>query len=198
MTLNDFQRDALAELINVAVSTAAVRLRAMVGSEVTLTVPAVSFVDPEEAASTMVSLGMDTVVAVRQGFSGALTGETLLVVPQRNSEELLRLVLGEFGDEEAVELYEDALKEIGNVLLAGFLSTIGKLIRRDFDIDLPTLTEGNPRDLLGAETERVVLFIYVNFGVRERRVTGYFAMVLGLESIAALQQIVDDVILQLA
>lgn len=198
MTLNELQRDALAELVNIAVGAAAARLRAMVGSEVSLTVPALALVDPSEAASTMVSLGMDSVVAVRQGFSGVLTGETLLVVPQRNSSELLRLVLGNFTDHQGEDLYEDALKEIGNVLLAGFLSTLGKILRRDFEIALPILAEGTPHDLLSRQEERAVLFIYVNFGVREHRVTGYFAMVLGLESMAALRQIVDDMILQLA
>lgn len=194
--LTELQRDALTELVNIAISGAAVRLRGMVGSEVTLTVPAVALVDAGEAVAAMESLGLKSLVAARQGFGGALAGETFLLFPQGNSQELLRLILTDPPDAENADLHDDALREIGNVLLTGFLSMIGKMIRRDFDVGLPSISEGEPSHLFQDRPEGVVIFIYVNFGIRGRSVTGYFAMLLELASMAALQQIVDDVILQ--
>jgi len=193
---DELQTDALTELVNIAVSGSAVRLRGMIGQEVTLSVPAVATLPPSEAAKVMAELGLSDVVAVRQSFEGGLEGETLLIIPQPGPDDLLGLVLEDVTEQERSALEEDALKEIGNVLLTGFLSSIGNMLREDFEVAIPTLSHGSARELFEASDREVVLLIYINFGVRKRTVRGYFAMVLGLSSLNALKQMLNRFLVQ--
>ncbi|WP_165187772.1 chemotaxis protein CheX [Caulobacter soli] len=188
--LSDIENDALTELVNIAVSGAAVRLRAMVGAEVKLTVPAVSIVDGVNAVRTMEALGLTSVMAVRQSFSGRLFGETMLVFPEENYGDLIRAVLGADMPEADVEaLTTDALGEIGNVLLLGFLSTIGAMLDVQFQVSIPTVAIARPEEIFAGDANQVALFIYVNFSISGREVRGYFGLVLGLATFAILQRI---------
>jgi chemotaxis protein CheC len=138
--LSDIERDALGELVNIAVSGAASRLRAMVGSEVSLTVPIVEVVGGTAAANSIADLGLQELVAVRQTFEGRLNGQTMLVFNDADADTLMRAVLGDgFSEEEYAELRVDTLGEIGNVLLLGLLATIGSMLGLTFDVKIPTV-----------------------------------------------------------
>jgi len=190
--LSEIEKDALTELVNIAVSGAAVRLRAMVGTEVHLTVPAVSVMDGGEAVRAMHELGLANVLAVRQSFSGRLHGETMLVFPDKGYGALVRAVLGpDITEAEITDLTDDALGEIGNVLLLGFLSTIGKMLAVQFEVSVPTVTTAQPRELFDGDVERVALFIYVNFSISGRDVRGYLGLVLGVATFEILRQVLD-------
>ena len=188
--LSETENDALTELVNIAVSGAAVRLRAMVGAEVKLTVPAVSVIDGANAVGAMEALGLASIMAVRQGFSGRLNGETLLVFPKGSYKDLVRAVLGdEMAEAEIDALTVDALGEIGNVLLLGFLSTIGRMLEVPFHVTVPTVALSRPEDIFRGDKDQVALFIYVNFMISGREVRGYFGLVLGVETFAILRQV---------
>jgi chemotaxis protein CheC len=188
--LSAIESDALTELVNIAVSGAAVRLRAMVGAEIKLTVPAVSLVDGADAVRTMKALGLASVTAVRQSFSGRLFGETMLVFPEGNHSELVQAILGaELSPDEVRALTDDALGEIGNVLLLGFLSTIGRLLELQFEVSIPTVTLAIPEEIFAGEEEQVALFIYVNFSISGREIRGYFGLVLGLATFTVMQEV---------
>jgi chemotaxis protein CheC len=73
--LSDIERDALTELVNIGVSGAATRLRAMVGSEVRLTVPVINIMSPADAAQSLVTFNLESLIAVRQAFGGRLSGQ---------------------------------------------------------------------------------------------------------------------------
>jgi chemotaxis protein CheC len=188
--LSEIESDALTELVNIAVSGAAVRLRAMVGTEVSLTVPAVSVVDGTSAIRTMKGLGLMSVMAVRQSFTGQLFGQTMLVFPEENYGELVRAVLGEdMPEHELQALTADALGEIGNVLLLGFLSTIGAMLEVQFQVSIPTVALAVPEEIFVGDEEQVALFIYVNFSISGREIRGYFGLVLGLATFFVLKQV---------
>ena len=188
--LSEIENDALTELVNIAVSGAAVRLRAMVGTEVKLTVPAVSVVDGANAANAMEALGLSSIMAVRQSFSGLLHGETLLVFPEGSYRDLVHAVLGaDMTEAEIDALTDDALGEIGNVLLLGFLSTVGTLLEVQFQVTLPNVALSKPEDIFTGDKDQVALFIYVNFMISGREVRGYFGLVLGVETFAVLKEV---------
>ena len=72
--LTDLERDALAELSNIAMARAANSLRQMVDYQVLLSVPSVDIVSKEEANNIIATAGNPTLVAVRQDFSGPFSG----------------------------------------------------------------------------------------------------------------------------
>jgi chemotaxis protein CheC len=93
--LSDIERDALGELSNIAMARAATGLRQMVHNEVLLSVPSVDILTPEDAVRMVAKPGNPNFVAVRQDFSGAFSGRALLIFPETNSLELVRVAVGQ-------------------------------------------------------------------------------------------------------
>jgi chemotaxis protein CheC len=197
--LGELERDALTELVNIGVSRAAASLRKMVGGEVLLSVPSVEVIGHGTAAALIEEREGEGLVAVRQDFSGAFRGRALLIFSQSNSLELLRAVLGEaMAAEEAAEMEQEALAETGNVILNSCLATMANMLQRSLTLSLPQVLRGNGRDLLQAEKhtgeEGLVLFLYINFSVRDRNIRGYIAMVMDLPSLETLKLLVGGFI----
>ena len=88
--LTDLERDALAELSNIAMARAANSLRQMIQNEVLLAVPSVDILTSAAATKLVAIPDNPKLVAVRQDFAGAFSGRALLIFPERNSLELVR------------------------------------------------------------------------------------------------------------
>jgi chemotaxis protein CheC len=189
IALSELEQDALTELVNIGVSRAASGLRKMVGGQVLLSVPSVEVVSHHTAAALIGERESDDLVAVRQDFSGAFSGRAMLIFPQANSMELVRAVAGEaLSSTELNALEEEALAETGNVVLNGCLATMANMLQRSLTMSLPEVLRGDGVQLFGQEGRRdadgVVLFLYINFSVRDRDIRGYIAMLMDLPSLA--------------
>ncbi|MBV1800350.1 chemotaxis protein CheX [Siccirubricoccus sp. G192] len=172
----------------------------MVGGEVLLSVPSVEIIDHHRAIALIQEREGEDLVAVRQDFSGAFQGRALLIFPQANGLELVRAVLGEAlpDDEDAAAMEQEALAETGNVILNSCLATMANMLERSLTMSLPQVLRTDGRGLLAngdtAADEGPVLFLYINFSVRERSIRGYIAMVMDLRSLDALKRLVGDFI----
>jgi chemotaxis protein CheC len=194
VVLTELELDALTELVNLGVSNAATSLREMVREEVILSVPKVTIVSRAEAITNLGEREAKRLIAVHQDFEGDLRGRALLIFPEVKSMELVRAVVG--GDlslEELMELEQEALAETGNVLLNGCLGTIANHLERSLKISLPEVVYGEGQEFFdlnpGAPVSDSVLFIYINFAVRQRDIRGYIAMLLDLPSLAILKDL---------
>lgn len=201
--LDELEIDALTELVNLGISNAAGSLAGMVKEEVTLTVPRVSLVARDEAIELLGKREAKKLVAVHQVFQGDITGRALLIFPEAQSFELVRTVVGgELTLEEIVELEQEALAEIGNIILNGCLATMANELRRSFKISLPEILHGESARFFTLdpppEPGDQVLLIYINFAVRHRNIEGYIAMLLDMPSIAALKKLLKEYINQVA
>lgn len=193
--LTELELDALTELVNLGVSTAALSLREMVKEEVVLSVPKVTVVTRDEAIAILGEQEQQRLVAVQQEFEGDINGRALLIFPEAKSLELVRAVVGgTLSLEDIAELEYEALAETGNVLLNGCLGTIANSLERSLRISLPEVIHGDgseffhatPRQKLGNS----VLFIYINFSVKRGDIRGYIAMLLDIPSLLTLKQLV--------
>jgi chemotaxis protein CheC len=191
--LGELELDALTELVNLGVSNAALSLREMVREEVFLSVPNVSVVTRDQAVSNLGENETKRLVAVRQNFQGDITGRALLIFPDAKSMELVRaLVGGDLSLEEIMELEQEALAETGNVLLNGCLGTIANALERPLRISLPEVVHGQGAeffDVVHAQEGDGVLFIYINFTVKLRNISGYIAMLLDMPSLVTLKDL---------
>ncbi|SHK06408.1 chemotaxis protein CheC [Roseomonas rosea] len=199
IVLNELERDALTELVNIGVSRAAASLRKMVGGEVLLSVPSIEVIGHGRAATLIREREGGELVAVWQDFAGAFRGRALLIFPQANSLELVRAVVGEaMPAEEVADMEQEALAETGNVILNSCLATMANMLQGSLTMSLPQVMRGHGGELLGTSElspeEGLVLFLYINFSVRDRSIRGYIAMVMDLPSLGALKQLVGDFI----
>jgi chemotaxis protein CheC len=197
--LSELERDALTELVNIGVSRAAAGLRKMVGGHVLLSVPSVEVVGRKTAAALIGERESDDLVAVRQDFEGAFAGRALLIFPQANSLELVRAVLGDAADPaELSDLENEALAETGNVVLNGCLAAMANMLHESLHMSLPEVRRGDGSKLFELELttseDGLVLFLYINFSVRDRDIRGYIAMLMDLPSLEALKALIGSFI----
>lgn len=201
--LNELQIDALTELVNLGVSRAATSLREMVRTQVHLSVPSVQLVNRNRAIAILAEREISNLVAVHQVFEGDITGRALLIFPETKSLELVRAIIG--GDlplEDIIELEQEALAETGNILLNSCLATIANMLQRSLKMSLPEVLRGDARTFFSLapppEAGDVVMFLYINFAIRERDISGYIAMIMDLPSLTALTHLLDEFITRTA
>ncbi len=193
LRLTDLELDALTELINIGVGRAAANLAMMCGDAVTLSVPAVSTVTPEQAAEMVGGARIGKMVAVEQDYAGDVYGRALLIFPESNSLELVKAVSGDaVAVEDIAALAPEALLETGNVVLQACLGTIANMLHRNLNIGTPKLIEGRAREMFPRVSKDAVLFVYINFSLRGRRIRGYIALLMELAAMTALKRLVAE------
>lgn len=193
--LTELERDALGELSNIAMARAATSLRQMVQTEVLLSVPAVDIMSPDDAAEIIARPNNANLVAVRQDFSGALTGRALLIFPEATSLELVRVVVGrQLSLEDIVDLEDEALTETGNIILNSWISTIANLLKQKLKISLPHLVRRDPRHIFETSEQRseAVLFLHIRFEIRDQKIGGYVALIMDIPSIGELRSLIRE------
>lgn len=197
--LDELELDALTEMVNIGVSRAANSLRSMVGEQVHLSVPTVRLVGRERAIAALRERERGALVAVHQIFEGEIAGRALLIFPERKSLELVRAVAG--GDlqlEDIIDLEHEALAETGNIVLNGCLASIANMLHRSLRVSLPEILRGEGHELLNLdpppEAGELIMFLYINFSVRQRDISGYIALLMDLPSLTALKGLLRELI----
>ena len=199
LPLNALELDALTELVNIGVSSAASSLREMVGQEIILSVPKVELLGRNQAVEILQRSESARLVAVHQVFEGDITGRAMLIFPEANSLEIVRAVAGgNLALEDIMDLEQEALAETGNIILNGCLATIANMLERNLKMSLPEILRGEATHFFSLppppEAGDLVLFVYINFAVKDRDITGYIAMLMDMPSLAALKVLLDEFI----
>jgi chemotaxis protein CheC len=197
--LDELELDAFTELVNIGVSGAANRLRDMVGEQVHLSVPRIAVLQRHEAIRLLGEREEDKLVAVYQVFEGDIHGRALLIFPEKKSLELVRAVTGgQLSLDEIIELEHEALAETGNIILNGCLATIANMLERNLKISLPEILKGDGPEFFELEPPpgagQVVLFLYIDFAIRQRDINGYIVMLMDLPSLTALKVLLQEFI----
>ncbi len=195
--LSELERDALAEVSNIAMARAATSLRQMAQHEVLLSVPTVEILSGQAAALIVGKRDDAKLIAVRQDFSGAFSGRALLIFPEANSLELVRAVVGgQLPLEDIVDLEDEALAETGNIILNSWMATIANLLKRRLRMSLPAVVRGDSRVLFagGGPLTSLILFLHIKFNIRDKEIWGYVALLMDIPSLDALRSLLADFI----
>ena len=197
--LDEMERDALTELVNIGVSRAASSLRTMVGREILLSVPGVAILPRGQAARIIGDHEQARLVAVRQDFEGDFAGRAILIFPETNSLELVRAVTGgTLPLEEIKALEQEALAECGNIILNNCLATIANMLKRTLRMSLPDLFRGNGAELFelsaAPDPDDMVLVLHINFTIDAREVTGYIAILMDLSALRVLKELLHELV----
>ena len=193
MNLTDIELDALMEVFNVGVGQAADALSQLAGSPVRLNVPLVAMISKQGISDDLLAQGTERICAVRQEFSGVLNTEAVLMFPVQQSLQLVQMMVG--GDvplEQLGEMEQEAMAEIGNILLNSVVSGIADVLRLKFEGSLPQVEMGPVRDVLCGQghMDEVVLSLQIDFAIDALEIQGYLVFLLDVESIASLKSTV--------
>ena len=127
--------------------------------------------------------------------AGPSAGRALLIFPEANSLELVRVVVGrQLPLEDIVDLEDEALAETGNIILNSWVATIANLFKRGLKMSLPVVVRGDSRRMFESiETpERLVLFLHIKFEISKKEIRGFVALLMDIPSIDELRSLIAD------
>ncbi|MBK7414799.1 MAG: chemotaxis protein CheC [Dechloromonas sp.] len=191
MDLNELQRDALREIFNIGVGRAASSLSQIVNDTVLLSAPEVMLVHREDAAKVLLGSEFPQFSTVSQHFSGAFDAEAMLVFPESNALEIVRLMVGpHMSVEELSEFEQEAMCEVGNIILNACMSALADLFHLALNGTLPVHRFGDTESLsfLSGGDSQMVLVLQVDMTISQQRVQGH---ILFLLSVASMQSLLD-------
>lgn len=177
--------------------TAAAALSEMVQEDISLSVPALSFFSKVNVARYIAEKSHDQMTGVSQSFNGLISGDAILLFPEQNSLEIVRLLLKESVPLEVLsEMEQEAFSEIGNILLNAGLSSLANFLQTDLTSGLPVYLTGSSLDIMNRATiigneSSVVLFVRVDFGIATHAIGGYVVYMMNINSINELTKNVD-------
>ncbi|CAN7332278.1 chemotaxis protein CheC [Acidovorax sp. LjRoot118] len=186
------QIDALSEIFNIGVGKAAAAMGDLMHDEVLLSVPHVSIFTVSEAAQQLGTAG-STMYGVRQPFRGLFSGDALLIFPGDKSLEIVRIVAGQsVPGEDLSAIEQDAMTELGNVMLSACLATLADLLGNEFELSPPRVDIGDSRTILGTRIQNhLVVFLHIRFELLSSQIEGFVVFVLNTTSLLALRAAVD-------
>lgn len=198
--LTDLERDAFSEILNIGVGQAAASLSQMVGQEIKLAIPFVEVMDRNEAAAALAGERDSSLTGVREKFAGSFKGEAFIFFPEESSLELVRLLLGnELPLDVLTEMEEEALTEVGNIILTGCLSSIADMLGEEITNEVPEFSQGDAKTLLkdteNTDSNSKILFLKtkITFNVRDKDIQGHVTFLMDLEELDQFRRKVSDV-----
>jgi len=190
VNLTELELDALTEVFNVGVGQAANALSQLAGDTVRLSVPRVEMISKRGVSEELAGQGADRICAVRQEFAGVLNTEAVLMFPVQQSLQLVQLMVGDDVPlEQLGEMEQEALAEIGNIVLNSVMSGVADVLKLQFEGSLPYVELGPVQDVLRAQgnpTDRVMC-LQIDFAIDALKIQGYLVFLLDVESVASLK-----------
>jgi chemotaxis protein CheC len=197
MELTERQRDALTELINMAFSRTAASLSELTGHRVLLEQPTVAIFPIEELSTALAEFLPAEIATVHQVFSGAVTGDALLLLSYDGAVMLTDLLTDDRSKSDRLDASDrEVLTEVGNILLNACLGMFGNLLQVHVTFSVPRLHLETLDALLrtlviGKEGLRYALVVYTAFRMRDSAVSGYLVIALNVASLDRLIQEAD-------
>ena len=194
IALGELEQDALTEVLNIGVGLAADALYQMTGEHVPLSVPVVELTN-QHIAQQRYARGQQALYAIRQTYNGAFTTEAVLMFPQESSLALVRMMTGpELADEDLPEVAQDAMAELGNIILNAVISQLASTLGLRLEGTVPTVSAVQADQVLaglavqtaGAQSqshsESQVLALMIDFQLSAQQVQGDLVFLLDAQS----------------
>lgn len=187
--MTPLELDALGEIFNISVGRAASALSELTRESVSMSVPLVHILEPDKVVELLDPDRNRRITSVSQQFSGSFSGRALLMFPGGSSLEVVRLMLGSQTPlDQLTEMEQDAMSEIGNIILNTCFSTIADMLSESFDCALPLFEIASTEQLLtSGNAHNHILFVQIQLALEQRNIEGFVAFILGASSLRNLR-----------
>lgn len=188
---SDFEKDALCEIFNISVSQAAAAMSEIVQQKINMTIPSVEICNTSKAIDFL-DQGYD-ICGIAQHFRSNFSGKAILIFPEHRSLELVRLMVGmDTPLAQVTQLEQDALAEIGNIVLSACLSSLSDMFNQRFDFDIPQLVFGNSSSVLSDyDDDNMLILLQIKFCLEDRELEGSIVFVVNFHSLMELKKTVQ-------
>ncbi|MCH5264879.1 MAG: flagellar motor switch phosphatase FliY [Lachnospiraceae bacterium] len=162
--LSPEESDAVGEIANISMGTAATTLSILVNNRVDITTPSVSYVTLEQLAEQQTTPCVFIYISYRAG----LDGRNILVLDEQDVKVITDLMMGGDGtstDTELNDLHLSAICEAMNQMMGSAATSMSSMIGEMVDISPPTATRVNMSDEFGDELQDLMgqTFVMVSF-----------------------------------
>lgn len=180
------EQDALIEIFNIGIGKAAFALNRLTHEEVTLSIPQVELMRQPEAFAWISSQVNGHVIAIRQSFRGEFNGNAFLLFPQDQSLNLVRTLLAEYMPLASLsELEQEALIEVGNLILNACFGMVSNILELNVEISVPELRQGRMEDVFPDPfDDSWSLLMKIMFDLPSQNANGYVNFVMDLVSLS--------------
>ena len=198
--LSELENDALAEIINIGMGRAADSLSQMVSEEVSLSVPMLNVISGQDALGEIDKLTDGDISGVTQDFNGILSGRAMLLFPEEQSMNLVRLLLREEVPLEMMsELEKEALTEVGNIILNACFGTVANTLTFELDSTLPLFVQGKSHALFDEDIQsHSVLLIQVDFALPSKNIKGFLTFLMDINSMDIMRARIQEFVASLS
>ena len=177
MELTADEIDALKELINIGVGSAAGMLNEMIQFPIELQIPEIELVSANELRSQLKKrFGIEPLSTVQLGFSGSFRGSAQLLFPTESAVNLVSVLTGEEkGSPDLDALKISTLSEVGNMIINGVMGSIGNILDQPLDYEVPYYAEEEIEGLLLNEKSLdsgSVLLAPAHFNIEQLQIQG--------------------------
>ncbi len=193
-TLSDEERDAIMEIFNLGVGAAAGTLSEMVGTEMLMTLPSLEVIEREALSQEAWS----PVAAVIQGFDAPFgPGRAIVSFPEKRSLALVARLANTDVSDEPTALQEEALTEVGNILLNSCLARLSDMMRQEIRVSVPQLKRADSMASLVYEDEAAggVLVFSVRFDLKDEKIDGRLLFLTELDRLKPMINVVRSVLM---
>lgn len=158
--LNEDQRDALQELLNISMGQAANSLAHLIETKIGISIPKISSVTPTQ----LFQLINDDKKAhyTRQSFLGDLHGEVMSIISQQGLDDVAGLL--EYDMPLTVNDTEEAILELSNILAGACLAGLSEQLALSTTLNMPTLFSPEQNNFAGMRWQNS-LIMEVQFDV---------------------------------
>jgi flagellar motor switch protein FliN/FliY len=158
------ESDALGEIANISMGTAATTLSVLVNNRVDITTPRVSYTTMEELAKQKEA----PVVFIYISYRAGLEGKNVLILKEQDVKVITDLMMGGDGtntDTELGELHLSAICEAMNQMMGSAATSMSSMINEMVDISPPTATRVDFDKGIAEELEDMQgsVFVQVSF-----------------------------------
>lgn len=164
--LTDIEKDAIGEISNISMGTAATTLNTLVGQPVNITTPRVCYSTWSDMAAEFKARPC---VALQLGYKEGLDGENVLILKERDVMVITDLMMGGDGSNTEGELGElqlSAISEAMNQMMGSSSTSLSSMINRKIDILPPVATVVDLNDKFALEQGaafKMTEFVKVSF-----------------------------------
>ena len=190
--LSEIERDALTEIFNVGAGRAALSLSEIVGDEVRLSVPSVEVLRTQEIDERVLVLNNARFATVSQEFDGPFDAEAVLLFTEAHALEIVRDMMGsQMSLEELAEFEQEAMCELGNIILNACLSAMADMLEITLNSSLPQYVVSSPEEISSRlsevqSDERYVLVLHIDLVIEKHQTDGHLIFLLSSTSLHAL------------
>lgn len=193
--LSELEQDALTELFNIGIGNAASAMNELLNEELKLSVPKIKIL-PRPDLTEALQLQSKRICGVHQSVSGLFRANAHLLFPEDKSLELVKLMLGESVPHGTLtEMQQEALCEIGNIILNACVGAIANMLENECHSSLPSLYRGTMEQVISLSDSEVqppdelTLVIFIDFMVEKHEIRGYLVFLLDTISLTDLKRV---------